>query len=221
MTHPDPATLNEYVDGALPAEELTVVDAHIEGCAECRGIASDLAALKVEAAALSDITPPEDVWSRIEVRLKPDSRRGWWMGLAAAAVLAAAAGGAVYFDTRGQAPAAPATAAGVESELAQAEAHYDNAIKGLEQIAAGGESDLDPATAATLKKNLGVIDQAIAESRAAVRTQPNSEPAQASLLENIKAKLALLEDTVALINEVRKGNGPGAARVAARMNNKG
>jgi hypothetical protein len=115
----------------------------------------------------------------------------------------------------------PATAAGVESELSQAEAHYDNAIRGLEQIAAGGESDLDPATATTLKKNLGVIDQAIAESRAAVRAQPNSEPAQASLLENIKAKLALLEDTVALINEVRKGNGPGAARVAARMNNKG
>ena len=57
------------------------------------------------------------------------------------------------------------------------------------------------------------IDQAINESRAAVRTQPDNEPAQQSLLESFKTKIGLLQDTVALINEMRKGNDAGAARI--------
>jgi len=60
----------------------------------------------------------------------------------------------------------------IETELRQAETHYENAIKGLEAIASTEQSDLDPRTAATLQKNLAVIDQAISESRAAVRLQP-------------------------------------------------
>ena len=60
-------------------------------------------------------------------------------------------------------------------------------------------------SASTLEKNLTVIDQAISESRAALRSEPSSEPAQASLLESFKAKISLLQDTVALVNEMRRG----------------
>ena len=77
----------------------------------------------------------------------------------------------------------------VETELRQAEAHYEKAIKGLEVIANSEQSELDPRTAATLQKNLAVIDQAISESRAAVRAQPASEPAQQSLIEGFKTKI--------------------------------
>jgi len=66
-----------------------------------------------------------------------------------------------------------------------------------------------------------VIDQAILESRAALRTQPASEPAQASLVENFKAKLGLLQDTVALINEMRKGNEAGAGPIVSGLKQKG
>src|SRR5207237_6875473 len=104
-------------------------------------------------------------------------------------------------------------AASIEAELRQAEAHYEKAIKGLEQIASAEQNALDPRTAATLQKNLAVIDQAITESRAAVRSEPASEPAQQSLLENFKSKIGLLQDTVALINEMRKGNEAGAAQI--------
>ena len=65
--------------------------------------------------------------------------------------------------------AAGGAAESIETELRQAEAHYENAIKGLEAIATTEQSELDPRTAATLQKNLAVIDQAISESRAAVR----------------------------------------------------
>src|SRR5579871_5122670 len=113
------------------------------------------------------------------------------------------------------APSADASAQSVEAELREAETHYENAIRGLEQITNAEKSALDTQTAATLQKNLAVIDQAISESRAAVRAQPASQPAQDSLLESFKAKLALLQDTVALINEMRKGNDAGAARIGS------
>jgi hypothetical protein len=126
----------------------------------------------------------------------------------------------VAADTSAPAGAGEA-AQSVETELRQAEAHYENAIKGLEAIANSEQSELDPRTAATLQKNLAVIDQAISESRAAVRAQPASEPAQQSLIDGFKTKIGLLQDTVALINEMRKGNEAGAARIASGLKQKG
>src|SRR5204863_4822212 len=101
----------------------------------------------------------------------------------------------------------------IASELTLAEEHYQKAINGLEQIANAEKGELDPCMAATLQKNLAVIDQAISESRAALRAQPNSEPAQHRLIESFKRKIALQQNTVALINEMRKGNDAGAARI--------
>jgi len=154
-----------------------------------------------------------------------------WLA-AAAAVLVATTVGMRYAPARraDAPPAAPgATAAitageaaqSIETELRQAESHYEKAIKGLETIANSEQGELDPRTAATLQKNLAVIDQAISESRAAVRAQPASEPAQQSLIDGFKTKIGLLQDTVALINEMRKGNEAGAARIASGLKQKG
>ena len=71
----------------------------------------------------------------------------------------------------------------VQADLQAAEAHYDKAIQGLEQIARSDTGELDPQVAAVLQKNLQVIDQAIGESRAALKTQPASADAQDSLFE--------------------------------------
>jgi hypothetical protein len=105
----------------------------------------------------------------------------------------------------------------VEMELSLAEQHYEKAIAGLEQIAKAGEETLDPQIAATLQKNLGVIDRAIRESRAALQSQPTNQLAQESLFEAFKRKVALLQDTIALINEMRKGNQAGAAKIMENM----
>jgi hypothetical protein len=153
----------------------------------------------------------------------------FWLAAAAALVLATVVG-LRFLPGRGQTDTAPGvvetTSAGnaaqaIESELRLAESHYEKAIKGLEQIADSDQGALDPKTAATLQKNLAVIDQAISESRAAMRAQPASEPAQQSLVENFKTKIALLQDTVALINEMRKGNEAGAARIVSGLKTKG
>jgi hypothetical protein len=40
-------------------------------------------------------------------------------------------------------------------------------------------------------------------------------------MESFKAKIALLQDTVALINEMRKGNDAGAARAVSGLKQRG
>jgi hypothetical protein len=113
----------------------------------------------------------------------------------------------------------------VEAEFRLAEQHYQNAIAKLEQAAkldqaasGRGENALDPETAAMLQKNLQVIDQAIAESRAALRSEPLSASARDSLFDALKRKVALLQDTIALMNEMRKGNSAGAAQIVDGLN---
>ncbi len=106
----------------------------------------------------------------------------------------------------------------VESELRLAEQHYEKAIAGLEQITKSGQGTLDPQIASTLQKNMALIDQAISESRQALRAQPTSQVAQESLFEAFRRKVALLQDTVALINEMRKGNEAGAAKIIGNLN---
>ena len=85
----------------------------------------------------------------------------------------------------------------VEEEFRLAEQHYQNAIAKLEQAAkrdqpAANSGTIDPQTAAMLQKNLQVIDQAIAESRAALRAEPQSAPARDSLFDALRRKVALL-----------------------------
>src|SRR5262245_61754595 len=172
--------------------------------------------------------------SRVQGLLR--SKAMWtWMAAAAVLVLAVTAGlrytprpsttGTATSQSSAQDSATSAQASGdaaqVEAELRQAAEHYENAIKGLEQIANAEQGELDPRTAATLQKNLSVIDQAISESRAALRSEPTSEPAQQSLIDSFKTKMALLQDTVALINEMRKGNEAGAARIVSGLKPKG
>jgi hypothetical protein len=164
-------------------------------------------------------------------------RRAWRPFALAATIVLAVAIGALYTRPGRPAPepdplkpgAAPGPAAAsasggaelaqtVESELRIAEEHYDKAIAGLEQIARAEGQSLDPQVAAVLQKNLAIIDQAIGESRAALRSAPNSPQAQQSLFEALRNKVNLLQDTIALINEMRKGNPAEAARLVQGLN---
>lgn len=152
-----------------------------------------------------------------------------WLGLAAAVVVVML-GAAIALQMLGRAPAErqaatgqPSAASGnasapdlvesIEADLRAAEQHYERAIAGLEKIATAENSTLDPQVAATLKKNLEIIDGAIAESRAALRSEPQSAPARVSLFEALRRKMSLLQDTIALMNEMRKGNQAGTAQL--------
>ena len=81
----------------------------------------------------------------------------------------------------------------------------------------GGASEatntVDPKTAAALKKNLLVMNEAINETRKALDVDPQSAPARASLYEVLKQKIQFLQDTIALMNEMRQGDAAGAAEI--------
>jgi anti-sigma factor RsiW len=248
--HPTETAINDYVDESLDPRERPAIEQHLGACRSCRQLVEDLREIRRAAATLDLREPPARVWPRLEraIRLEPEVRPAtrsprrqlvvWasWLAVAAALTLATVVG--LRFSPFGSrsatdnaAPGAQTGATGtiatgdaaqsIEMELRQAEQHYEKAITGLEQIADADQGALDPRTAATLRKNLAVIDQAISESRAAVRSQPASGPAQESLIEGFKTKIGLLQDTVALINEMRKGNEAGAARIVSGLKRKG
>ena len=229
--------IDDYVDGAIAPEDRQAVDSHLAECAGCRALAVDFSAIRRAARSLERHAPPPHVWTKLAASLeRPPARaffmRAGWQPLAIAATLVLLAGAASWVLLRPSSPASsPRAAAGpasapanaelaqsVETELKLAEEHYQKAIAGLEQITRSESAALDPQVAAVLQKNLEVIDHAIGESRAALQTQPTSDVAQASLFDALRNKVALLHDTVVLINEMRKGNPEGTARAVSGLN---
>ena len=63
-----------------------------------------------------------------------------------------------------------------------------------------------------------MIDQAIDESRAALKAEPQSTIARDSLFQALRRKVDLLQDTIALMNEMRKGDAAGAASIVESLN---
>ena len=142
-----------------------------------------------------------------------------WLGLAAALLLTTLA---VYLlATHETSPAVVADAAGnatevptvetVEETMRRAEADYEKAIAQLEQVVKSGDATVSAASVSTLQRSLTTIDSAIAESRAALTNSPDSQPAHTSLFEALRNEVTLLQHTVVLLNEIRKGDATGAA----------
>ena len=235
--------IGDYVDGTLDAPMQRALEAHLSTCARCRRVADDFRAIRAASLTLEPHVPPPHVWTRIAAAIDADERRpgpwgvfglqnvGWRLPAIAAIALVLVTGvswmawrdlasvpaspnpDVVVADTVTHDPVQP-----VEVELKLAEDQYVQAIAGLEQITKTGSTELDMETADVMQANLTVIDQAIGESRAALQTEPASDLAQDSLFEALRSKVALLQDTVALINEMRKGNAEGAARIVSGLN---
>jgi anti-sigma factor RsiW len=240
--HQHEAAISEYVDGTLQASDqpsdgarLEALETHLATCAQCRAIVEDFHTLRDAARTLQPHVPPAHVWARIAQETGAPAPRSWWalgrwqpIAVAATVMLVLAGTWIAWRQLGTSAPTVtmaptqgrpdPALVQDVETELKLAEEHYVRAIAGLEAIAKAERSELDPQTAEVLQANLTVIDAAIGESRAAVQTEPASDVARNSLFEALRRKVTLLQDTIALINEMRKGNQEGAARIMSGLN---
>jgi len=75
---------------------------------------------------------------------------------------------------------------------------YASEIAELDSIVRDRRSQLDTGTVAVIEKNLRIIDQAIAQSRAALARDPNSGFLHNQLNNALNQKIALLR-TVALL----------------------
>lgn len=233
--------LVDLVDGRLDGPERRDVERHLEGCANCRALVEDLRSIRASAFLLDRHEPRPETWLKLQAAIAAEpapkgkllslpsraggpSRANWtvWLGAAAALILATVIGvwpllNRIERPHDDNAPAQaeseePATVESVTAEFEAAEKHYQKAIDDLQTIANKDTGELDPQVAAVLQKNLSVIDQAIAESRDALKSQPSSTNAQSGLFDALRTKVALLQQTVELINEMRKGNQAEAGR---------
>jgi CHASE3 domain sensor protein len=80
-------------------------------------------------------------------------------------------------------------------------------------VAKQNSTTLPADTAAKLQVSLTQIDKYIAESRAALASQPQSEPARDSLFEALRRKVSVLQDTVALMGAMQRGDQQTAAKI--------
>jgi len=233
--------IQEAVDGTIGSIRRAELDAHLAECAACRALLADLQRIHDAAADLPAIAPPDRAWLQIAGRLRLEGRisadavaarpgrRPYVAWLAIAAALVIAAGSAVMLvvprnTPPSQAPAAAAAAStpGATPEIASveavnaveaAQAQFEKAIADLEKVAKANQQALDANTSATIEKNLGILDQAIADNRAAVKSEPASVAARETLFDALRQKVSLLQDTISLINEMRKGNNAAAAQL--------
>ncbi len=185
--------LSDYLDGELDADRRAALEAHLAKCDACRSALGDLRTIVADARALESGEPQVDLWPGIAARIEaereialplpraPHARRRFSFTApqlaAASVVLMLASAGTVALLTRGAPSAAPSAAAPAGSVVpaatgAPAAGAADAELAELEAALAGGETQLDPATVAVLRRNLLIIDQALAEARAALQSDP-------------------------------------------------
>jgi anti-sigma factor RsiW len=233
-------SIHETVDGTIGSIRRAELEMHVAECDACRVLLEDLQRIHDAAAALPVLEVPDRAWLQIAGRLRQEGRirqetvvetakRAYLPWLAAAAAVIVAAGSAVMLlgpgspsappavtSTPASATPAPADTKSVETvqnEVEAAQQQFEKAIAELEKVAKANQAALDSNTSATIDRNLGIIDQAIAENRVAVKSEPTSAAARETLFEALRQKVTLLQDTISLINEMRKGNNAGAAQL--------
>jgi anti-sigma factor RsiW len=223
MTTEDAFTdrLSDYLDGDdLSAHDRAEIDAHLETCSRCQTTLAELREVAARAASLPDAAPTVDLWPGVAARLAPSTvlpfarplHRRFSFTLpqlvAAGLALMVLSGGLVSImqldDPRASLPQAdakgpdPNEAPIARSSVAFADPNYDQAVADLEQILENGRSRLDAETVRILEDSLRTIDQAIDQSRKALRSDPNSVYLNNHFAASRNRKLALLRRASAL-----------------------
>jgi hypothetical protein len=229
------ALIGDYVDGALDEAQRASFESHLSTCASCRAVVTDFNVIRAASLSLEPQLPPARVWHKLSAAIDAEPKAffgvggtQWWRAFAPAAAMTLLVAGMSWTAAqltlvpgerlaRTQ-PATQAEPVSILAEYQRAEQDLTTTIEGLERIAATDATPLDMETADVLKANLTVLDGAIGESREALQKEPENDVAQHSLFEALRNKVALLQDTIALINEMRKGNSEGTARIVSGLN---
>ena len=207
--------LSGYLDDELSAHERTEVEAHLATCADCRAVLADLERVVTAARGLEPGEPPRHLWAGIAGRIAAERERSFPFErrpagrrfsltvpqlAAAAVVLMLLSGGSVWMLADGAA-APPATtastgpAAGVTALPVDARTGADTtaaAIAALERSLEASATQLDPETIAVMQRNLLIIDEALAEARAALASDPANPYLSRHYETTMQKKLGLL-----------------------------
>jgi anti-sigma factor RsiW len=199
----------------LAPEAAAAVRQHLGTCPACGALAADVSRIRMAARSLGPVEPPARVWTRVAAAVgasRPagasvEARPDWRQWLAAAAAVAIVTSGLAWMGTKlvpAPPPAGSGAIAGAESseEFQMAEAAYQSAIDSLEPIAADADAPVltEPALVA-VQASLDALDQTIGAARERLIQQPSDQLSQDLLLSALESKVALLQDTVSLLDE--------------------
>jgi hypothetical protein len=215
--------LADYLERDVDEGTRARMELHSRTCAGCGSLLADMRALTASAGKLPALSPSRDLWAgiaeRIEtpvVALNPSGEvfaqrssrrwRGAWTALAAAGLVAVTATVTYELTSRSSSRTAPVTAsrptpdspATLASNRQTAEQTYDSEITRLREVVNQRANQLDPATVEILRKNLKVIDEAIAQCKDALRSDPNSGFLIESLNDALRSKVLLLRKAASL-----------------------
>ena len=237
--------IQALIDGTLGPIRVAELEQHLDQCDTCRALANDLRRIRDLADTLDEPVPPDHVWLQVAGRLRQEGRvhdrlapvatghrqlrQPLWLGIAAALVLAVGASLLLLLPQftgsttgpgateQGNAAGADAVQSGVE-DLRKAERLLQSGVAKLKEGLGSEDQSLPIDMAGTLDRNLQILDQAITESSDALQKEPQNVAARNSLFEALQRKISLLQDTITLMNDMRKGNAAGVAQVVEGAN---
>ena len=187
--------INDYVDDVLPTDDVAVVHAHLQECADCRAEVEALRAVLQRVAALPrSIAPERDLRPNLSARPQRTTLWPWRYPLAAAAVLLIAISSMVtILLTRDDQPTVRITEASGGVDLVNLEQQYSSEVESLQRTLRVRRDELSPETVRILEENLAIIDKAIQEARSALINDPQSDMLGELLRSAYQRKLDLLK----------------------------
>lgn len=210
------ALFADYLENVLDGRDQANAEAHVSGCARCRGLVSDLVEIRDEAKRLPVLRPTHDLWAGISDRIETpeihiDERRSSWQArarLAAAAVALVASTAVITWNvarpdaavTTASADSAGGPGAGISLVSDKVAATYDARISEVRQLL-DRRANLDSATLRVLAINLRVIDEAIARVRSALDSMPANAMLSQKLERAYELKLSTLQQFAAMSTE--------------------
>jgi len=203
--------LSEYLDGELDSTERSGVEAHLATCGQCRATLGELRQVVARAKTLEDTPPAKDLWVGIRAGLTPGRRPGVSRDttparrfsftvpqlLAASIALVLLSGGSAWLALRqGPTTTPPPESIAVTrpagTRVASWTGSTDIAIGELEAALTQNEKRLDSTTVRIVRKNLAIINRAIAEARIALRNDPGNAYLNLHLADTMRRKVELL-----------------------------
>lgn len=207
--------LSEYLDGELDATERAALEAHLATCGQCYATLGELRQVVARAQQLEDAPPAKDLWFGIASRIRSDQPAGQARVvsprrrfsftipqlLAASIALAVLGGGSVMIALRSARVTPPPGIGANPGSIAQPaewRVQTDVAIAELEEALARNERQMDTSTVRIVRRNLAVIDRAIAQAQRALKNDPGSSYLNLHLANTMRRKIDLLRRANAL-----------------------
>ncbi len=179
---------------------------HVAMCAECQATLGQVRDLLAATQALPrELQPPPDAWRDLHARITAElpvaaPRARWWhngwLASAAAIVLIV---GTMTLTVRFTSTVGPAKAKGaivsnaVPAVLTSVDRTYAGTIRELRTALDAQRATLSPHTVQTVERSLRVIDDAIAEARAALAADPANQAVADILAAHYERQVDLLK----------------------------